>query len=96
PVGDPAREESFEVVLERSGKTLQIAPDRSILSVIEDAGIAVLSSCTEGTCGTCETGVLEGTPDHRDSVLTEADREENDVMMICVSRSCSNRLVLDL
>lgn len=95
-VGDPARAESFEVVLERSGKTLQIPPERSILSVIEDAGVAVLSSCTEGTCGTCETGVLEGTPDHRDSVLTEADREENDVMMICVSRSCSNRLVLDL
>ena len=57
---------------------------------------AVLSSCAEGTCGTCETAVLSGLPDHRDSVLTDEEREAGDCMMICVSRSCTARLVLDL
>jgi ferredoxin len=56
----------------------------------------VLSSCAEGTCGTCETAVLSGLPDHRDSVLTEEERRAGDCMMICVSRSCTARLVLDL
>ncbi len=71
-------------------------PDRSILSVAEEAGVGVLSSCAEGTCGTCETPVLEGEPDHLDSVLNEDERRSGDCMMICVSRSCTSRLVLDL
>jgi ferredoxin len=50
----------------------------------------------EGTCGTCECDVIEGDPDHRDSVLSEAERERGDTIMICVSRSRSERLVLDL
>ena len=70
--------------------------DRSILDVVEEAGVGVLSSCAEGTCGTCETAVLDGLPDHRDSVLTEEERRAGDCMMICVSRSCTERLVLDL
>ncbi len=56
----------------------------------------VLSSCTEGTCGTCETAVLDGAPDHRDSVLTDEERAAGDTMMICVSRSATAKLVLDL
>jgi ferredoxin-NADP reductase len=96
PPGAPARLEAFEVVLARSELTVDVPPDRSILEVVEDAGIPVLSSCAEGTCGTCETAVLEGLPDHRDSVLSEEERAANDCMMICVSRSCSSRLVLDL
>jgi ferredoxin len=56
----------------------------------------VLSSCAEGPCGTCETAVISGEPDHRDSVLNQLEREANDCMMICVSRSCGPRLVLDL
>ena len=60
------------------------------------AGVQVLSSCTEGICGTCETAVLGGVPDHRDSLLTPAERSAGDTMMICVSRSRSPRLVLDL
>jgi ferredoxin len=96
PQGEPIRNEAFEVVLERSEMTLTVPPDRSILSVIEQAGVGVLSSCAEGTCGTCETAVLAGEPDHRDSVLNELEREANDCMMICVSRSCGPRLVLDL
>jgi ferredoxin-NADP reductase len=96
PQAEPARVEAFEVVLRQSELTLSVPPDRSILSVVEEAGVGVLSSCAEGTCGTCETAVLEGVPDHRDSVLDETEQKANDCMMICVSRACSERLVLDL
>jgi ferredoxin-NADP reductase len=96
PQTEPARAEAFEVVLERSELTLTVPPDRSILSVVEEAGVGVLSSCTEGTCGSCETAVLGGVPDHRDSVLGPDEREANDCMMICVSRARTDRLVLDL
>ncbi|HEX2072240.1 MAG TPA: cytochrome P450 [Geodermatophilus sp.] len=96
PLAEPVRTEAFEVVLQQSELTLTVPPDRSILSVVEEAGVAVLSSCAEGTCGTCETTVLDGEPEHRDSVLSEEERRASDCMMICVSRSCSPRLVLDL
>ena len=96
PQAEPARAEAFEIVLQRSELTLTVPPDRSILSMIEEAGVGVLSSCAEGTCGTCETSVLEGEPDHLDSVLNDEERQAGDCMMICVSRSCTSRLVLDL
>ena len=70
PLTAPVRAEAFEVELAVSELTLTIPPDRSILDVVEEAGVGVLSSCAEGTCGTCETAVLSGVPDHRDSVLT--------------------------
>jgi ferredoxin-NADP reductase len=88
--------ESFEVELAQTGTILTVPADRSVLDVVEDSGVQVLSSCQEGTCGTCETTVLSGIPDHRDSVLTDDEQAANDTMMICVSRSCSARLVLDL
>lgn len=87
---------AFEVQLANSGRTLAVPPDRSILEVVEEAGVPVLSSCREGTCGTCETGVLDGVPDHRDSLLTEQERAVGDTMMICVSRARTARLVLEL
>ncbi|MEW2398213.1 PDR/VanB family oxidoreductase [Streptomyces sp. NPDC046862] len=87
---------AFELELARSGLTLTVPPDRSVLETVEEAGVAVDFSCREGTCGTCETDVLEGRPDHRDSLLTEAERAAGDTMLICVSRSCGPRLVLDL
>jgi cytochrome P450/ferredoxin-NADP reductase len=96
PQAEPVRSEAFEVVLRQSELTLSVPPDRSILSVVEEAGVGVLSSCAEGTCGTCETAVLDGLPEHRDSVLSDEERQANDCMMICVSRACSERLVLDL
>jgi ferredoxin-NADP reductase len=96
PLTEPVLTEAFEVVLRQSELELTVPPDRSILSVVEAAGVGVLSSCAEGTCGTCETAVLDGEPDHRDSVLTEEERQANDCMMICVSRSRGPRLVLDL
>ena len=87
---------AFEVELATSGLTLTVPPDRSILQVVEEAGIAVLSSCQEGTCGTCETVVLEGAVDHRDSLLTPEEQAVNDTMFICVSRAACPRLVLEL
>lgn len=93
---EPVRRESFEVELARSGRTLEVPPGSSILQVVEDSGVPVLSSCQEGTCGTCETAVLSGVPEHRDSLLTDEEQAANDTMMICVSRSRSPKLVLDL
>jgi ferredoxin-NADP reductase len=88
--------ESFEVECQGSGQTLTVPPDKTVYQVCEDAGVDVLGSCMEGVCGTCESDVLEGEPDHRDSVLDDAEKARNDTMMICVSRSRSERLVLDL
>jgi ferredoxin-NADP reductase len=90
------RAEPFEVVLARTGKTLTVPPDKSILTVVMEAGVPILSSCGEGTCGTCETAVLEGVPDHRDCLLEAAEKASGDRMLICVSRSCTPKLVLDL
>ncbi|MER7787702.1 PDR/VanB family oxidoreductase [Streptomyces sp. NPDC097640] len=87
---------SFELVLARSGLTLTVPPERSVLRTVEAAGVPVLYSCEEGTCGTCETDVVEGEVDHRDSVLTDEERESGETMMICVSRCRGGRLVLDL
>ena len=86
----------FEVVLDRSARSVTVPADVSVLDAVRAAGVEVLFSCTEGTCGTCETDVLEGTPDHRDSVLTNEEREAGETMMICVSRCAGKRLVLDL
>jgi vanillate O-demethylase ferredoxin subunit len=91
-----ATDKAFSVRLARSGRVLEVPADQSILQVLEANGLRVDSSCREGTCTSCETCVLDGTPDHRDSVLTPAERERNEVMMICVSRALSQTLVLDL
>jgi ferredoxin-NADP reductase len=95
---DPAAEadSSFELVLERSGLTLTVPPDKSVLQAIRDAGVSVLASCLEGVCGTCETEVVDGDVDHRDSVLNEEERAANEYMMVCVSRCRSARLTLNL
>jgi ferredoxin-NADP reductase len=96
PLSAPVWDGDFEVEMVSSGLTLTIPPDRSILEVAEENGVFVLSSCHEGTCGTCETPVLEGQVDHRDSILTPAEREHGDLMYICVSRAACPRLVLEL
>lgn len=96
PLTEPVRAEAFEIELVGSGLTLTVPPGRSILEVVEEAGVDPLYSCAEGTCGSCETAVLDGEPDHRDSVLTAEQRSANDCMMICVSRARTPRLVLDL
>lgn len=85
----------FEVEFAQTGVTLTVPADRSIMEVAEEAGVPVMYSCEEGTCGSCEVAVLAGVPDHRDFVLTAAEREASRSMMICVGRARSPRLVLD-
>lgn len=89
-------EASFEVELTVSGLTVTVPPGKSILKAVEEAGVRVRYSCEQGTCGTCETEVVAGTPDHRDSLLDEEERAEGKTMMICVSRAACPRLTLAL
>jgi ferredoxin-NADP reductase len=97
PSGSPQTElASFEVECRRSGITVTVPSGVSIFDALTDGGIDIDSSCLEGTCGTCETPVLEGEPDHRDHLLTGNDRERAQIMYVCVSRARSRRLVLDI
>ncbi|WP_373946914.1 2Fe-2S iron-sulfur cluster-binding protein [Paracoccus marcusii] len=90
-----ADDEPFEVELRKSGATLTVPANRSILEAMRDAGLNTVSSCESGTCGTCKTRLLEGEADHRDMVLMDEEKANN--LMICVSRACpGGRLVLDL
>jgi ferredoxin-NADP reductase len=91
-----AQDRSFQVELRRSGRSLQVPPDRTLLEVIRDAAPDVDYSCEEGYCGACETTVLGGLPDHRDEILSPDERAANRTMMICVGRALSETLVLDL
>lgn len=95
-LGAPVLDEPFEVELALSGTTVTVPPGTSILEAVTAAGVQVLSSCQEGTCGTCETSVLGGVVEHRDSLLTDEERAADDTMMICVSRAACPRLILDL
>jgi ferredoxin len=88
--------DTFEVECARSGVTVTVPIGMSIFDAVEKAGVQVLGSCMEGICGTCECDVIEGTPEHRDSVLSKSDRERGDTIITCVSRSLSKKLVLDL
>ncbi|MFF7521893.1 PDR/VanB family oxidoreductase [Streptomyces pseudovenezuelae] len=94
--GEPALTQTFEVELATTGVTLTVPPEKSVLEVVEEAGIPALASCREGICGTCETRVLGGEVDHRDSLMTPAEQATNDTMFICVSRAACPRLLLDL
>lgn len=87
---------AFVVRLQRSGKALEVAPEESLLDALARGGISVPSSCRDGICGTCEVRVLAGTPDHRDLVLSAADRDKGDRMFVCVSRCNTAELLLDL
>lgn len=87
-------DQAFDVELARSGKTVAVPADRSILEAIRDSGVRTVSSCESGTCGTCKTRLIAGDVDHRDMVLM--DEERDDHIMICVSRAKSGGLVLDM
>ncbi|MEB8340795.1 PDR/VanB family oxidoreductase [Streptomyces endophyticus] len=78
------------------GQEVEVGAGQSIVDALTQAGVRTLTSCREGVCGTCETPVLGGTPDHRDQLLSEEERAAGDVMMICVSRCRGDRLVLDV
>lgn len=93
---EAASEGGYILELARSGLELPVPSGKSILEVLMDAGVDVAYSCTEGICGACETRVISGKPDHRDSILTPQEQEASKTMMICCSGSRSERLVLDL
>ena len=96
PTQQAATAGGYTVKLARDGRSVPIAPGRSILDALIGIGLNPPHSCREGTCGSCEARVVEGTPDHRDEVLTDAEQAEGKRMMICCSGSKSPLLVLDL
>lgn len=93
---DDVADRSLRVELRRSGLSVDVPEDSSILEAVTAAGVDVLSSCEDGICGTCMTTVLDGVPEHRDSVLSDGERRSGTSMLICVSRAKTGRLVLDL
>ncbi len=95
-VADAGGDAPFRVVCEQSGVSATVSPEKTILETLEESGVNVPNSCREGICGTCETRVLCGTPDHRDSLLTASEQESGATIMLCVSRAGSDELVLDL
>lgn len=89
-------ERGFTVVCSDSDMEVDVPVGCTIMEQLEAAGIDVPHSCREGTCGTCETDVLAGEPDHRDSLLSTEEKESGETMLICVSRSTSDVLELDI
>ena len=88
--------DAFEVVAERSGKTIKVAAEETILQALAREGINIEMSCEQGVCGTCMCDVIEGEPDHRDVYFTDEEKASNEQILVCCSRSKSSRLVLDI
>ncbi|QNQ89207.1 2Fe-2S iron-sulfur cluster binding domain-containing protein [Corynebacterium poyangense] len=93
---DAEEDKSFTVVIDSSGDKVLVPPGKSCLQSLREHGLKLDWSCKEGVCGTCETDVLEGVPEHRDSVLTAEERASNESMMICVSRAKTSYIKLRL
>jgi len=93
---DLSAKQDFNIRIASSGATFFVAGDRSAVEVLIENGFDIPVSCGQGICGTCLTGVISGTPDHRDMFLTEAERARNDQFTPCCSRSVTPELVLDL
>lgn len=91
-----AGDQPFEVEVASSGQVFTVPPGKTIIEVLEAGGVDLVYDCQRGDCGICQTGVLDGTPDHRDVVLSPAEREAGKLIHICVSRAKSARLKLDL
>lgn len=91
-----AGDQAFEVEIASTGQVFEVPVGQTIIEVLEANGVDVMYDCQRGDCGICQTDVISGTPDHRDVVLSEAERAAGKVMQICVSRAASPRLVLDL
>jgi len=85
-----------EVTCRKSRQTFVVPPEESLLDAMEARGVPVMGSCRTGVCGTCEVRVVAGTPQHLDSVMSDADKDELGVMYPCVSRAVSDKLVLDV
>ncbi|MDH2349695.1 PDR/VanB family oxidoreductase [Bradyrhizobium sp. SSUT112] len=86
----------FEVELKSTGQVVTVTAGQTIIQALEAAGLDVLYDCQRGDCGLCQCGVISGTPDHRDVILSDDEKASNKIMQICVSRAKSQRLVLDL
>ncbi|SDD17380.1 PDR/VanB family oxidoreductase [Ruegeria marina] len=91
-----AGDSAFEVEIASTGQVIPVDAGQTIIEALEEAGLDPLYDCQRGDCGICQTGVISGTPDHRDVVLSQAERDSGKVMQICVSRALSARLVLDM
>lgn len=89
-------EKSFTVIAEKSGKSILVGADQSILDALFDNDIDVAFSCENGMCGTCLTKVVSGIPDHRDVYQTEAEKARNDHITVCCSRSVTDEIILDI
>lgn len=87
---------AFEITLARSGRTVEVAADKTIVEALAEHGMPTTTSCEQGVCGSCLTRVLAGVPDHRDAVLSAEQRASGELMTICVSRAAHGKLVLDL
>lgn len=96
PATEAVQEGVYSVTLQRTGANVRVPSGKSLLDALLEAGVAMEYSCREGVCGSCETAVLDGCPDHRDSVLSNSERAANNTMMVCVSGCKGQRLVLDL
>jgi len=93
---DPAKEHAFTVELRDSDLTVEVPADRTLYDVLKSTGIDIPMECGEGLCGTCEARVIEGEVDHRDRVLTKAERTRGERIMTCCSRARGGKLVLGL
>lgn len=93
---DQTGDRPFEVEIASTGQVFTVPPGKSIIEVLEHGGVDLVYDCQRGDCGICQTGLMEGVADHRDVVLTEAERAANTLIHICVSRARSPRLKLDL
>jgi vanillate O-demethylase ferredoxin subunit len=93
---DASNDEPFEVKIASTGDIYYIPVGKTILDVLAADGYDIATSCGEGVCGTCLTGVLKGEPDHRDFYLSADSQAQNNMMLPCCSRAKSKLLVLDL
>lgn len=93
---DESGNTAFDVEISDTGQIIHIPADKSIIEALEEAGLDPLYDCQRGDCGICQCDVIEGIPDHRDVILSDAEKASNTVMQICVSRSKTPKLVLDL
>ncbi len=93
---DPSREHGFVAELKDSNTRVEVAPGQTLLQALQAAGCDVPCDCGEGLCGTCEVQVVEGEVDHRDKVLSKAERAANRRMMACCSRALGTKVVLSL
>ncbi|KKL25069.1 hypothetical protein LCGC14_2408990, partial [marine sediment metagenome] len=94
-VVNSSNNQAFELTLSRSGKTLQVKADESIVEALEAAGMAVPVSCGQGLCGTCICGVVEGDVDHRDAILSTEEHQANKKIALCVSRAKGESLTIE-